>query len=60
MVHPTIEHLASYVHPETPVLPLPLDGGGKGGGDHIPESQDYPFWSPSPQPSPARGEEVSG
>jgi len=43
-------------HPEVPLFPLPIDGGGKGGGDHILKFNDFLFH----YPSPPRGEGVSG
>ena len=40
--------------------PLLLPSMGEGGGDYGPEFQDFLFLPPSPRPSPARGEGVSG
>ena len=48
------------LHPETQVFLLPLERGGKGGGDNELESNIFLFSSPSPHPSPARGGGVSG
>ena len=47
-------------HPETKIFLLPLDGGGKGGADKDLNPRIFLFNSPSPQPSPAGGEGVSG
>jgi hypothetical protein len=47
-------------HPEIRLFSSPSMGEGEGGGDYGPEFQDFLFSSPSPHPSPARGEGVSG
>ncbi len=46
--------------PRIPCFFLPLAGGGQGGGDHDMKFNEILFFSPSPPPSPAWGEGVSG